>query len=366
MIRIKLKLHLTTDKNKQIWRSLLFLLLTLCPVAALADHLPPQSVMRLGAAEHGTGTFNTAVSLADVFHQESTRTRHSASHDHQFGVAMSSPGSIGNLRDLAAGRVEFGFVHANLANLALDAPKKIGLDQSVNRLRLVATMAPAVVQIVARRKLGDGTIRSLQGKRVSFGMTDTGQSFTATGLFTAHGMDAQSLNKFHFPLSLAVQKLKSRSLDAIVLIDQSPSPLLRRLLQDPEYRLLSLDASALDQLIEAGKLGSMHLVEKNPYDSTDKEFLSVAVDTYLLSHDMVAPSSVLPILKYVKKQNQLLEMGLPSDAPAQTFRVKGIESLLPMHDACKTIDAEELTSDVAGVSVQTDLSEPDFKASADH
>jgi len=347
-------------------RTVFLLLLTLSSTVAVADHLPPQSVMRLGAAEHGTGIFTSSINLAQVYHQDSIDSRRVASHEHNFGVAMSSAGSIGNLRDLAAGRIEFGFVHANLANLALRSPQALGLDQSVSRLRLVAAMQPSMVQIIARRTLGDGTINSLRGKRVSFGMTDTGQFASANTIFDAHGIAKEDLKRFHYPLTLAAQKLKSRKLDAIVLVDQSPSPLVRQLLQNQEYHLLRLDRGVVETLINGKNQLALHLVEKNPYDSTDNQFTTVSVDTYLLSQDTVPPASVMPILMHLKKQNNLRKNGLPSSASLQEFRVKSLESLMPMHDACISIDVQERVIDTATILNTPDTVEAEMNASADH
>jgi len=326
----------TTASYQKFRRHTIVFVLAFCSGIASADDLPPQSVLRIGAAEHGTATFANAQALARVYQQDSIKQRAIPSHEHSFGVAVSSAGSIANLRDLSAGRLEFGYVLANLADIAIDQPASLGLDQSTSRLRLIAGIEPSQVLILTHAEAAYDSLSDLSGSRISFGLPDGGYLRTVEPLFTQHDVDMSTLDKFHYPLNLALQKLQSRKLDAVVMIDQTPNPVLRSLLQQNQLTLLSLDAGIVEKLSTAESSSHFTAITEHPFDRA-ADYQGVAVDTWLLSQDTVAPTSVFPLLKHLLAQNEIFRQRQPGKDEEQPYRLQDLDSAVPKHAACSIL-----------------------------
>lgn len=331
-------------------------LFTLGSALVTADHLPPQSVLRIGGAEYGSGINRNAVKLAQVYHRESVASRAIDSHEHKFGVAMSSAGSIANLRDLITGRLEFGYVHAGLAERILEDPSLYGLDQSVSRLRLVAALQPSVVHIIASTKNDKNTVDRLQGKRISYGMRDTGNRQTIDQLLTLHGIKTEELEVFHYPLAVGVKKLAAGDIDAIVAIDQVPNAMIADLLSGGEYQLLSLNIQRLQSVLKPDLPDQFRLLTQSPYAKDDTPFVGISLETLLISQDTVSPTIVGPVFEHLLAATNGDLSGSTAKDPLQAIKLSGINSSIPLHDACTQKMPQTLSSDITGVTKQPEKS----------
>lgn len=343
------------NKNLQnIAVLLVAILLSLVSVPAMADHLPPQSVLRIGGAEYQSGIHRNAVDLAQVYLNESAAARDNDGHEHGFGVAMSSSGSIANLRDLASGRLEFGYATAYLAESVFKDPTRHGLDQSVSRLRLVASMQRSVVHVLVPKSTGWNTIDQLKEKRVSFGLPDAGNWRMIDPLLRLHGVESESLKVFHFPLSLAVKKMAAGELDAIVTVDQVPHPLIADLLASNEYTLLSFDKQIVQAFLAPKQDEKFALINRSPYPQNEAPFIGVSLETYLVSQDTVSPAIVAPVLEHLLATTNSAKTTAP--APWQTIKLQGVESSIPMHDACTIFEqqSQSLSATITSSSEEAD------------
>lgn len=319
---------------------LVAIILSLVTVKVTADHLPPQSVLRIGGAEYESGIYRNAVGLARVYHKESVAARANDNHEHRFGVAMSSAGSIANLRDLAGGRLEFGYATAYLADDVFLNPARHGLDQSVSRLRLVASMQRSVVHILTLNNTNIDAIEHLNGKRVSFGMPDAGNWQTINPLLQLHGIEAETLKAFHFPFSLAVKKLAAGELDAVVSIDQLPHSMMTDLIASNEYKLLNFNEQIVTDFLQSRQDEKFALLKESPYRQIESPFIGVSLETVLMSQDTVSPAIVGPVLEHLLTLAVDGTSTLPKQKPWQTIKLHGIKSSIPMHDACSLIELQ--------------------------
>lgn len=296
-------------------------------------HLPPQSVLRIGSAEIGSGMYNHATALATAF-DATGEGHHEADHDHSFGVAVASAGPIANLKDLLAGRIEFGLATADLAESVVKKPEQYGLDASISRLRLVSSLPPAVLHIVGPKQ-ENMNLEKLAGKRISVGMPDAGVLLTIEQLLEEHGLTKSQLDVYHYPLSIAATKLTEGELDAIMIMDQVPNAVIGQLLGSNDFALYQINAAALDEI--TGSNPVYRTSQLNGYSGGTDGPVSLAVDTFLLSQDTVPPQSVRPLVDRL--------LGQHSDAEtSKHIKLRLKQSNIPLHDACETVLSAVLTN----------------------
>jgi len=97
-------------------------------------------------------------------------------------TAQATQGSVENLRLLEAGDGELAFT---LADALANAVSK---DAGGERLRGVAALYPAYVQLVASKESGIKTLADLKGKRVSLGPEGSGIAVIAAVILKAAGL----------------------------------------------------------------------------------------------------------------------------------------------------------------------------------
>ena len=282
--------------------------------------------MRISASEQGTGAFHNARTLSEILTQssktaaalkttENLQEKEANDSSYSLTVVQSSAGSMSSMRDLIEGRAEFGIVNANLANAMFTNPKKWGVDQVIDRVRLVTRMQPSVLHVLVKAT-GDKppTLASLEGARVSVGLPSAMTSYSIGKLFEQNGTSLKKMDIQYLPLKMGLRDLHDQKLDAIVMLDHTPSPIVESLLASGEYTLVSLDRQSMPASEEALAAGCT-LISGALYPGLPENFLTVSIDNYLLVQNNVSPSTVAPILKL---------LGAEQD---------DIESPIPLHDA---------------------------------
>jgi TRAP transporter TAXI family solute receptor len=129
--------------------------------------------------------------------------------DVSFSV-QATQGSVENLRLLEAGDGELAFTLADaLANAV--SSKEAGSE----RLRGVAALYPAYVQLVASKESGIKTLADLKGKRVSLGPAQSGTAVTAAVILKAAGLTFGDLARVdHASYVAAARMVEQGELDA--------------------------------------------------------------------------------------------------------------------------------------------------------
>lgn len=194
----------------------------------------------LGVIAGGAASSETmlAADMASLFrHSEQLRV-----------LPMLGDAGAGNLAALLDDpQVDLAFVSTDA--LSDEAAKQKGLAE---KLELVARLSPQEVHLLARADIG--SVSDLSGRPVNFGPAGSASAVTAAALFKALGLKVEPLA---LDANSALERLKTGSISAVVLVGGKPSPLVSAIPANAGIHLLpisfgmSLEAAYLPTRLES-------------------------------------------------------------------------------------------------------------------
>lgn len=163
-------------------------------------------------------------------------------------VAKSTGGSIGNIEAIAARRLDAALVQADIAYWAYHGTGIYKGKGAVKDLRAIATLYPESLHLVARKEARIAAIRDLKGKRVSFGDKESAEMVHGRLLLGAFGLTETQVKVTHMKPGLAADALAAGQLDAMLVVDGYPVPILAELAQRADLVLVPIAGPEIDKL----------------------------------------------------------------------------------------------------------------------
>lgn len=141
-------------------------------------------------------------------------------------VAQSSSGSVANVRDIAGGRIESGFVQSDVAFWAYSGVEAFAEEGRQTSLRAIANLYPESFHIVVRKDSTIESVRDLAGKRVALDEAGSGTLVGAELVLQAFNLSETEVAVSYHKSDDAIEKLVSGELDAFFLIAGYPAKVI--------------------------------------------------------------------------------------------------------------------------------------------
>lgn len=175
-------------------------------------------------------------------------------------LAQSSAGSLANLEQLAAGRVESALVRADLALAAQEGTAEPTLAPLAGRLRAIAHLVEAAIHQLVRAEVPIATPADLAGRRLGLEEAGSGTLALARLLLAAFGVEERSVDLAFLGRGAAVTALAHGSLDALLIVGPWPVPTVEEAIPGANARLLPLRGPAIDRLVRRYPWLGYHLI----------------------------------------------------------------------------------------------------------
>jgi uncharacterized protein len=189
-------------------------------------------------------------------------------------LPIAGPGASQNAEDVMLTRgIDFGIVQSDVLDEIKRNPPFPGVEKY---LRYISKLYDRQVQILAGPDIH--SIDDLKGKKVNFGLRDSGTHTTATTIFRALGVESDVTNS---PQPLALDKLRRGEISALAYVATKPSRLFQDIRPDENLHFLPI----------AGNLPPNYTpvtMTSNDYPeliSNDAPVMTVEVGTVLLAYD---------------------------------------------------------------------------------
>lgn len=178
-------------------------------------------------------------------------------------LAVSSAGSVENIRRVARGEAAFALAQADVAQAAFRGEGPFAATGADAKLRLLVALHPEAFTVVARADAGIRDFRDLRGKRVGVGGSGAGYPFTRDVVLAAHGWDLRDLGPvLELDPSEQERALCDHRVDAVFFVAGHPNGVtqgattgcratLVRVAGPPVDRLLASDARYVAAVIPA-------------------------------------------------------------------------------------------------------------------
>jgi len=190
--------------------------------------------------------------------------------------AVASNGSVANINAIASGASESGFSQSDVAYWAYTGTGLYEGRGKVEDLRLIATLFPETLHIVARADSGIKSVKDLKGKRVSIDEPGSGTIVDSRLVLAAFGLTEKDFHAEYLKPGPASEKMRDNSLDAYFFVGGYPAGAIVELAATMDITLVPITGPEVDKLLEQ-KFFSKDKVPADTYKGVGEvETISVA------------------------------------------------------------------------------------------
>lgn len=180
-------------------------------------------------------------------------------------TAVASNGSVANINAIQGGSMESGFTQSDVAYWAHTGTGLYEGKGKVEDLRLIATLYPETIHVVARKDAGINSIADLKGKRVSIDEPGSGTIVDARIVLGAFGLTEDDIEAEHLKPGPAGDMLRDGALDAYFFVGGYPTGAVSELATSAGISLVPISGPEVDKLLEEYSFFSKDTVPAETY-----------------------------------------------------------------------------------------------------
>lgn len=198
-------------------------------------------------------------------------------------VAKSTGGSVANVEAIGQKRLDAALVHADIAYWAYHGTGIYKGKGAVSNLRGIAMLYPETLHLVARKGAKIGSVKDLRGKKVSFGDKDSGSLVHGRLLLEGYGIGEKQVKLSFLKPGAAADALAAGELDAFLMVDAFPVPVIADLARKTEITLVPLDGPEATKMLERFPFLLQSQVDGGTYDGMADPVTSLGVGVALVT-----------------------------------------------------------------------------------
>ena len=165
-------------------------------------------------------------------------------------VAVSSDGSVANIRRIERGDAAFGLSQTDVAYAAFHGEGPFTASGPDPKLRVVITLYPEAFTVVARPDTGIRDFQDLRAKRVGIGTSDVGYNFTRDVILESYGWTTSDPEHVLELLPAEQnQALCRNKVDAVIFEAGHPNGLTQEATTGCRGRLVRVAGRPIDRLL---------------------------------------------------------------------------------------------------------------------
>ncbi|HTH78101.1 MAG TPA: TAXI family TRAP transporter solute-binding subunit [Ramlibacter sp.] len=202
-------------------------------------------------------------------------------------TAQASNGSLANVNAVGSGAMEAGFSQSDVATWAYTGTGAFEGKPKVGDLRLIATLYPEDIHLVAKKGSGIKSVADLKGKRVALDEPGSGTLVDARLVLAAYGLKESDIKPEYIKPNQAGDKLKDGSLDAFFFVGGAPAGAIAELASSGVgIELVPLGGPQAQALLKSSPWFSSHHIDAGTYKDV------AATDTLAVSAQLVTSAKV--------------------------------------------------------------------------
>ncbi len=222
-------------------------------------------------------------------------------------TAVASNGSVANINAIQGGSMESGFTQSDVAYWAHTGTGLYEGKGKVEDLRLIATLYPETIHVVARKDAGINSIADLKGKRVSIDEPGSGTIVDARIVLGAYGLSEDDIQAEHLKPGPAGDMLRDGALDAYFFVGGYPTGAVSELATSAGISLVPISGPEVDKLLEEYGFFSKDTVPAETYTGVG-ETPTIAVAAQWVTSAKQSDDLVYNITKTMWNENTRKEL----------------------------------------------------------
>jgi TRAP transporter TAXI family solute receptor len=198
-------------------------------------------------------------------------------------VAKSTGGALANVEAIGAKRLDAALVQADIAYWAYHGTGLYKDKGAVQNLRAIAMLYPESLHLVARKDAHIASVRDLKGKRVSFGDKDSAEQVHGRLLLAAFAMQENQLKTTPMKPAAAADAMVAGKLDAMLVVDGYPVPILADLAQRLDIVLVPLAGPEIDKMRAKYPFLTASAIPADAYKGIESEVKTLDLGVMLIT-----------------------------------------------------------------------------------
>ena len=191
-------------------------------------------------------------------------------------TAVASNGSVANINAIQGGSSESGFTQSDVAYWAYTGTGLYEGKPKVQDLRVIATLYPETVHIVARKDANIKSVADLKGKRVSIDEPGSGTIVDSRLVLAAFGIAEKDIKPEYLKPGPAGDRLKDNALDAFFFVGGYPTGAISELATSSGISLVPIAGPQVEKLLAEYKFFAKNTVPAGVYkDVAETQTISV-------------------------------------------------------------------------------------------
>lgn len=246
-------------------------------------------------------------------------------------VAQSTRGSVDNVRKIAKGQLDSGFVQADVAYWAYHGERMFAKDGPMRNLRVIANLYPEAVHLVVATRTGLFWMSQLVAKRLSLDVPGSGTRVEAEVILNAYGISLHAIEVFSVPAAQAADMMRENTLDGFFFVGGAPANAIADLAEAVSIRLVPMTDSEAAVLTEIYPFFTQHSIPAGIYRNVPQT-TTLAVGAQWLVDASVPDEIVYGLTRALwhERTQKLLRQGHPKGAEIRLDRaLSGIG--IPVH-----------------------------------
>ncbi|MCW4115694.1 TAXI family TRAP transporter solute-binding subunit [Aurantimonas sp. MSK8Z-1] len=184
-------------------------------------------------------------------------------------TAVASNGSVANISAIQSGQMESGFSQSDVAYWAYTGTGLYQDKGKVEDLRLITTLYPETIHLVARKDADINSVADLKGKRVSLDEPGSGTIVDARLVLGAYGLKDDDLEAEYMKPGPASERLQDGALDAYFFVGGYPTGAISELANSTAIKLVPISGPETDKLLTDYGFFKKDTVPANTYPGVD-------------------------------------------------------------------------------------------------
>ncbi|SAH85969.1 TRAP transporter solute receptor TAXI family protein [Bordetella ansorpii] len=212
-------------------------------------------------------------------------------------TAVASNGSVANINGILGGSLESGFTQSDVAYWAYSGTGTFEGKPKAQGLRLIATLYPESIHLVARKGSGIKSVADLRGKRVSMDEPGSGTLVDVRLILAAYGMADKDVKAEYLKPNQAGDKMRDGSLDAFFFVGGAPAGAIAELAASGGgIELVSLVGPEIDKLRAEQQFFTPDVIPANTYQGV-AEARTISVNAQMVTSDKLPEAIVYELTK---------------------------------------------------------------------
>ena len=212
-------------------------------------------------------------------------------------TAVASNGSVANINGILGGSFESGFTQSDVAYWAYSGTGTFEGKPKAQDLRLISTLYPESIHLVARKGSGIKTVADLKGKRVSMDEPGSGTLVDVRMILGAYGMTDKDIKAEYLKPNQAGDKLKDGGLDAFFFVGGAPAGAIAELASSGAgIEIVPLVGPEIDALRAKQEFFTPDTIAANTYQNVG-EVKTISVNAQMVTSAKLPEQVVYEVTK---------------------------------------------------------------------